>query len=313
MRASALLGVALAACGATPVPLWLRPLPSPAATVLVVVSQQDPALEAVVAGFAGGLEASIAAYSLSPSLDDAALRRLAGRFSPRLVFALGAAAAHAVSRLLPETPLLFAEVEEQGDAPLGGRAKVMGIEAATSPAVDLVQFKMVLPSLHSVLALVAPGEARGRVEEARRAARRLGIALSVVVAASAAEVEAARRADASLAEAVWILSATCRFPPDVVALLEHEDGRDSLPRVVSLAGRGRRLKALVTVAPDRTALGAQAAAMARRFLEGALPESLGVQPAIGSRLLVDGEATLSLGLLLPEGIAAQLADLAGEP
>ncbi len=295
------LALVVSACARPVVPQVIRPAAGDGQPRIVVVkSDTNRAFDAAIKGFASQTAGALSVYTLDPEADAEAVARAIRASSPGLVFTLGSRATLFARERLAPVPVLFAMVVNHGRLGLAGSPNVMGIALETPPAIEMAQFKMVLPGLRRVLAFYAPKESGHFVQKGREELAAMGIELVAAPVEDAEDVKEALATHGGAVDAVWLLNDPVVMNQEVFAFLREETLRLRRPFLASLSNRFAHAGALMAVSVDFTSLGAQAAVLARMLFEqGRTPAAIGVRPPIGATLTVNLGVAARIGLTVP--------------
>jgi ABC-type uncharacterized transport system substrate-binding protein len=276
--------------------------------VLVLKSQSAPLHRAALDVFERSIRADLVEATLEPGTDGGAVRRYLATARPKLILALGTPAALLAREASQSVPILFTLALAQGRARLGAGANVMGISMENAPLQEFTKFKMVMPALNRVLVLYTPGFSDADVEEARAALTEINVDLvrmPVPAGADAVTILAARAGEPF--DALWLASDPVMKQFEA---LKAACNARHLPLLTSLSDVFAKSGALMSVAVDLRALGAQAAGMARLVLEGGMsPQQLGIQHPNGVKLAVNTAVAEALGIDVPLDILGYIDEV----
>jgi ABC-type uncharacterized transport system substrate-binding protein len=267
-----------------------------APTTVIIKSNDKTMLDPPIEAFIEQVEANVVVYSGIPD-DPKVLADAIRSHKPALLFALGTPAARFASDFLPNVPLLFAMVVNYERHDFTKRDNVMGIAFESAPAAEFAKFKMVAPDMRRVVAFYTPDHSKAMVTSAVQDLSALDIELIPVPVASTTDVSRVYSESVRNADGVWMLAAPKVMTPDAFEFLRAQTLRDQLALVTSVSDQFARNGALMCVSPDTIALGAQAAALARKVLfEGVKASGIGVEPPMSSVLTVNTSVAKHIGL-----------------
>jgi len=264
----------------------------------VFVQASAPDAEAALAGLrsafrTAGMEPAV--LERAASTDDSAARAALAEFAFErvdVVFALGPDAARLAQETLREPSVVFAAVGYPEALGLPARGNVCGV-AGGVPAADIVEWaRRSVPTLERLGMVSGTGaEAAALADAVEQAAARAGLA--VVRIAPGAEPDES-------CDAVWLGPGVPVGDAD--ALSRALAGR----RVPLLGSCRAHLDAgcSVVLRTEPATQGALAAGLARRILDGAAPDQLGVLHVTRRRTEVNLDAARRLGHEIPLTVVA---------
>ncbi|MEW6220062.1 MAG: ABC transporter substrate binding protein [Thermodesulfobacteriota bacterium] len=307
LAALLLLGTCLAGSG------WA------AGPVVVLLSDDDQAYGAPLAAFNSELALPVQVFQLGGDVQRAPAvmgQILAAR--PALIFALGAKAAYVAKTWTadyPEIPVLFAMVLNWERYQLAeGQANVTGVALETGPGSLFAYLAMICPQAQRIGVVYSQEHSGQMVAEARVQAALLGLELVAEPLSRPQDLQPVVRGMEGRIDAFWIIPDPVLYTLDNIGWLTKRCVRDRLPCL----GPSRSIASvglLAAVDPDHTAIGHQAAAMARRLLAGEPARELGVEPPLGTRLILNTRTAGRIGLTLNRealGLSSEIIDGAGE-
>jgi putative ABC transport system substrate-binding protein len=206
-----------------------------------------------------------------------------------------------MKRLLPSTPMVYTTVLDPERFGIAG-AHVTGVTMVIDPVTFLSQFIGFFPEVDSIGVIRGPGTSNERLAFMKSAAQDLGKNLVVSEADSSREV---RRAFTDLAvrgvDALWVPLDREVLTTSGYRALSEEARRRHLPVLVdtrSMVEAG----GLFTMVPDPQGVGAQAADLVRRILDGAAASELPPEPPADLQVVLNlrtlRESELELDRLL---------------
>lgn len=209
---------------------------------------------------------------------DALIERLRREQSPKVVFCLGAKAAYAVRKGLPDVPIVYTAVMQPDRYGLVG-ANVYGIAGTADPVAFLSQAEAFFPGVKRIGWLRGPHVTDATVAEITEAADAVGVQL---VVGNVPDPRSMRRAIDDLApdvDALWLPADRDILTTDTFRVLGEETRRRHLPLLVP-SDNMVRAGGLFAVVPDPAGIGQQAADLAIAVLEDRKPEDQVAYPAL---------------------------------
>ena len=194
------------------------------------------------------------------------------RDQPDVVVALGAKAAWSVKRALPETPLIYAMVEDPSRYGLEG-PMVTGVSEQVPPDALMAQVHLFAPQVQRIGMVLHTKNEDARVAEAIAAAERSGFELKVLRVSRERDVKGAFMRLRDEVDAIWLVQDPVVVTPENFRFLREESRRVGMP-VIASSEVLVRAGALMCVAPDYGAVGQQASLLATAVLGGTPPSEL---------------------------------------
>lgn len=264
------------------------------AVVLVVKSdalrQYDNPTEAFSSAYGG----QIVELNLEGSREkgEQRLRNAADTYDIDAVFSLGTQAAYLAKHTLPEIPLVFAMALDwqRYELDRGGT----GVAVEMPAEVLLTRFKLLLPGLSRLGVIHSAHASQANLEAARETAESLGITLVEEEVLHPEEVAGAYRRIRGEIEALWMLPDPVVVTRDNFRYLAERTRKDGIS-FLAFSENFVRAGALLSVSPDYTTMGSQAAVLVERLIadgESRLP----VQAPIGSSLVINADTAKTLDI-----------------
>jgi putative ABC transport system substrate-binding protein len=234
-------------------------------------------------------------------------------FSPDLLFATNPQSALALKSATATIPIVFVAVADpvglglvQSLSRPGGNITGLATLVPGDFAAKGIQIlREMVPSASKIAILINPGNPIHRLilaEEVPRAVRNLGVALPVVEATTAEELDIAfTSAAAQHADAIYVLGdpLTNLHGPRVVALAaEHHLPALYLFRQFANGG-------LIVYGPDIADLNRRAGGYVDKILKGAKPSDLPVEQPTKYELVINMKTAKALGLTVPPSLLAR--------
>jgi putative ABC transport system substrate-binding protein len=234
--------------------------------VLIVQSENLAQYHVATAAFESASGAATVVVRIDDPIEKARkkIRRAAEVSAPDAIFALGAQAAVLAKAELPEIPLVFAMVMDWQRHGLDGSGTA-GV-ALEVPVDDLLtRYKLMLPQLRRIGLIYSTAMSDDFLSGARAAAQRLGIELSEEPVTAADQVAGAYRRLRRDIDAVWMIPDPGVVTRDNFAYLAHRTRNDEIA-FLAFSENFVRAGALLSVTPNYTTMGSQAAALLGRTL-----------------------------------------------
>jgi len=191
---------------------------------------------------------------------------------PDLVLAIGDAAAHAVRAQEIRDPVVLADVlESPREATTGvSRRSPAAVGMEIPFAQQFETLRAVAPKARKVGTLCGPAS-RALLAPATVAAKEAGLALTVVEIGSVQELPQALAGLLATVDVLWALPDATVFSPETVPYIILETLRRRVP-FMGLSQNFVKAGSLVSLYPDFTDIGLQAAALAGEILDGRRPD-----------------------------------------
>lgn len=269
--------------------------------IAILLSDTVESYASPISAFVDEIDMEIRTYNLhgdirhDPQLQDRLLS-----VKPKLIFALGAKAAYAAKLWTIEhqnIPVIFAMVYNwQKYNLLNGQSNMAGIASEISPGVQFINLTMFAPSAKKIGVIYSAAYSELIVKKAEEAAALLGIELVERQISSSKDFKRTYRELIREIDGLWILNDPLTYTLDNMAWVEDRCAKDNL---VCL-GQTRHLTEvgmLLSVLPDMTNIGSQAASMARSIIfQGESPRKIGVMEPLGTHVLVNQRTADRIGL-----------------
>jgi putative ABC transport system substrate-binding protein len=224
------------------------------------------------------------------------------RADPAVVLAIGQKALQVAKSTMPDRPIVFCMVLGSGAA----TRSVTGLRLEVPPATQLESFKQVHPSARRVGVIYDPRASGAFIEEAVKAAGRLGVTLVARPVGDAKEVRGALAEIAGSVDALWLMP----DPRLITAEMFNFLLVFTLERKIALFGFLDSLTqagALASVAPDYQEIGRRAAHVAVEVAAKPAEARLPLPAPQGSpgSLTINLKTAKQLGLDVPPGVLAK--------
>jgi putative ABC transport system substrate-binding protein len=245
--------------------------------ISVLVSQDAGPYQEALAGFKGTLEKQgvRAVYDIHPLHGKAELAgpelEKAVQTRPSLVFTLGSMASQAAVKQVPELPVIAGMILTAED--LGQASNATSVVLEFPAEMELGWLSRLLPKEKRIGVLFNSSENQGRLEEAARAARKLGLTLELRKLESPRELPAALDSLASEADVLWGIADPVVLNPQTAQPILLFSLRNRIP-FVGLSLTWVKAGALYALDRDYADIGAQCGEKALQILSGAKAGSL---------------------------------------
>ncbi len=278
-----------------------------AATVLIVRSDDLPQYSDPIAAFRDAIGEPTQILDISGPREEAEarVREATARTAPSGVYALGARAAVLSRSLLPATPMVFSMVVGWNRYALE-EGPVTGVSVEIPVDALFTRFKLLLPRLARIGLISSRETDPHLIAAARAAALDLNLTLVEESVAGADEVAGAYRRMRAEIDALWMVPDPLVVTRENFAYLAQRARHDGVA-FLGFSENFVRAGALLSVAPSYATMGSQAAALLARLLVSPTTPP-GVQPPVGSQLVVNADTARRLGLNL-DATAIGMADL----
>lgn len=241
--------------------------------VAVLMSEEREAYTAPVPAFTDAIGVPVQVANIEGRWTRAELEieRLR-RTEPEVVFAVGSKAAWTVRNLMPNTPLVYANVLEPERYGLTGN-QVTGVDAVIPPVTYLSQVTAWFPGVASVGVIRSSSLTDEEESELVQAGKTVGVQVEVHRVATPREFRKAFNELARTQDAVWLSAqrevlSRQAFRAAVVEMQRRR--KPLLADTKNMVAAG----AAFAVVPDPVGLGQQVAEIAKRILDGASPAVL---------------------------------------
>ena len=305
--------LAVIAWAAAPFPLAAAGEQVPQAPIAILLSDDESAYSAPIAGFSAEVGRPVEVYNLRGDVERApeVRTRILSR-KPDLIFALGAKAA-VVGRIWtrdrPEIPVIFAMVLNWRRYDLHGQDNIAGIAYDVAPGTHLANLSMISPESNHVGVIYSREHTGNIVEAAEKSAEIFNLKIVARAISSPKEFQRAFKSMEGEIDSFWILSDPVTYTLENISWLEKRCITD---RIICLGPSENvaKLGVVLSVDPDRKNIGVQAASMARSILQyGQQPEKIGIMPPIGTRLFINLKTADRIGLQISRQALDQATDI----
>lgn len=284
--------------------------------VAVLLSDSESAYEMPVRSFRDAIGAEVRLFNLKGDIrhDDGLKAHFSGD-KPQLIFALGAKAAFAAklwTRDHQDIPVIFAMVLNWRKYELvQGQTNIAGISSEVNPGTQFFNLSVFAPDIRKIGVIFSPEHSGEIVEQARNAIKMLGLQLVEKHVSTTEDFKTAYKQLAQDVDGLWVLSDPVTFTIDNMSWLERRCIKDKIVCI----GPSRNLTELgvfLSVRPDITNIGVQAASMAKNILaRGQQPSTIGVIDPLGTSIFVNKQTAERIGLQLSSnamGMATEIVE-----
>ena len=272
-------------------------------TVLIIQSQQIAAYNEAIKGFeAGCKEKGIsikAIYDMKGDADEG--KRIIqnirdNKLKPDLILAVGVLATTLVKEQFTDIPIIFCMVINHKRFNLEG-TNITGISSEVSVEDQFTIIKELLGAYKNVGVIYDPAKTGNIISEANIATQKLGFNLVKTEVTSESEVVPALKKMIQKIDALWIIPDSTVITKTSLnaiskTLLEHHLPIFCTSDAIVKAG------ALVSVSPDYTYTGRQAARMAQTLLSNPTTTSLGIKQPDKLKLTLNTQTAEIIGVNL---------------
>jgi putative ABC transport system substrate-binding protein len=278
--------------------------------VAVVESRQIKAYDLALDGFTEvlarrGFDASLVRYVVGSDVNTPEeFRAKAEEIDANVVLALGTTAAKLVKDARTSIPSIFSMVSEPAQSgllnsdaddgtPMTGVCLDVPVESQFESLLDVV------PRARKIGVIYNPEETQFVVDEARKAANRMGLGLVTYQVHSEAEVHEGLNSLRPRIDALWLVSDRTVLTTQSLQYVFLFAFQTNLP-LMGLSEHFVRMGALVAVGPDYYDVGRQSGEFATQILGGRDPETLPVASPRKVLLSLNLRTAEIIGLRIPE-------------
>jgi putative tryptophan/tyrosine transport system substrate-binding protein len=225
------------------------------------------------------------------------------RKNPQLIVTLGSAATERVAKLVKDTPVLFCMALNPMASGFVRSMSTSGNNLAgasldISPQVQFEAIRSLIPNAKKIGVIYNPQETEGVIQQARRAAKEMGLELVAVPISSGDKVPDALRALDKSVDALWSVADGTTFTSASAEFIFLHTLRNKLP-FMGLSPAFVKAGALLALAIDYQEVGAQCGGLATKLLSGESPASLPITTPQKLVLYVNLKTAETIGLKIP--------------
>jgi ABC-type uncharacterized transport system substrate-binding protein len=271
--------------------------------VAVFLSDTEEAYTLPVTSFIEEIRMPVQIFNLKGEIDNAPheMNRIFA-IRPSLILALGAKAAYTAKVWTadhPDIPVIFALVLNWRRYKLmDGQDNIAGIASEVAPGIHLLNLTMASPQVKRIGVIYSHTHSSETISLARESAAKLGLTLVEVPIERPRAFRQAYKQISERIDGFWMLADPVVYTLANVNWLEERCTRDRLVCI----GQSRNIAEmgiLLSVNPDRTNVGLQAASMAKSILiNHQIPKQIGVMPPLGTRLVLNANTAKKIDLKL---------------
>lgn len=282
--------------------------------VAVLLSDSESAYERPVRSFRDSIGVPARVFNLQGDIrHDDGFKEDFSEKNPLLIFALGAKAAYAAklwTRKHQDVPVIFAMVLNWRKYELfQDQNNIAGISSEVNPGTQFLNLSLFAPDIKSVGVIYSPQHSGEIIEQARQVTKMLGVRLIEKRVSTAGDFRKAYKKLAGEVEGLWVLSDPVTYTIDNMSWLERRCIKDKLVCI----GPSRNLTQiglLLSVRPDITNIGVQAASMAKNILiRGQKPHHIGVMEPLGTSVFVNKQTADQIGVRLSTQVMGMATEI----
>ena len=176
---------------------------------------------------------------------------------PEMIFAIGAKAAYIAKQELPFVPMVYAMIHDPVKYGIYGD-NITGILSQPPAEVTLAQFRLFVPKANTIAIFVSEAANIEIVSNATEVAKNMNIETKLIRINSSMELRKSLSVISKQADAIWLLPDPVVITPENFHYIHSIATRSKIPILTNselLAQAG----ALLSITPDRTGVGQQAA------------------------------------------------------
>jgi putative ABC transport system substrate-binding protein len=264
--------------------------------VAVVKSDDLGPYDKLVAGFSVQTKADVVEYSLrnDPQRAEDVFKKILSA-PPAAILCVGPLAAATAKRLVQSIPVVFVLVPNHEKYGLSG-PNITGIALTRPVKLQLETLRALAPRVKHVGVLYNPQLSQAMIDQAQGAAKELGLSIVPGKVATAEEVAAATKALVGKVDAVWMIADRTVASVDVFKSTLDFTLKQKIP-LFALAEEQVREGALVSLAPDYSAIGQQAGRLVDRLTrDGVAPSAVPVSAPEGLDIAMNLTTAKRLGV-----------------
>jgi putative tryptophan/tyrosine transport system substrate-binding protein len=223
--------------------------------------------------------------------------------NPQLVVTLGSAATERASKVIKDTPVLFCMVLNPMASgfirsPKGSGNNLTGASLDIPPQVQFEALRSIVPNAKRIGIIYNPQETEIVVQQARKAAKEMGLEIFGVPIAASDKVPDALRSLEKNVDALWSVADSTTFTSASMEFIFLHTLRNKIP-FMGLSPAFVKGGALMALAIDYQDVGAQCGGLATRILSGENPSSLPITTPQKVVLHVNLKTAETIGLKIP--------------
>ena len=272
-------------------------------TVIIIRSQQIPAYNEAIKGFEEGCKGkniSIKAiYDLNGDTEDG--KRIVQNIKdsgsrPKLILAIGVLAATLIKDQFPDVPIIFCMVINHERFNLQG-ANITGISSEASLEDQFAILKELLGTQKNVGVIYNPAKTGKIISEATIAAKEFEFNLIKADVLSEKEVASALKNLIHEIDALWMIPDSTVITKNTLSVISKITLEHRLP-IFCTSDAIVKAGALLSVSPNYTSTGLQAAQLAQTLLNNPTTTSLGIKQPDKLKLTLNTQMARLIGINL---------------
>lgn len=283
-------------------------------TIVALLSDDTENYLQPLEAFQEKMKQTVQVYSLQGDLDKAPeiLDEIL-KHKPSLIFALGAKAAwfaKSSTKKKPQINVIFANVLNHQRYKLDdGQTNIAGISADIAPGTQLFNLSLFSPKLKRVGIIYSPGHSGLSLDKAIDAANILGLDLIKQPINRAKEFTRAWQKMVGKIDAFWVLNDPVIYTLDNIYWIKDRCIKEQLI-CTGQSDNISRLGVLLSINPDNTNIGIQAAAIAQEILSRQrTPAEIGIQDPIGTHITLNARTARKIGLMVSDTARSMANDV----
>ena len=184
---------------------------------------------------------------------------------PLMVFAIGAKAAYITKQELPFIPMVYAMIHEPSKYGIYGD-NVTGISNNPAPELTLAQFRLFVPKAKTIAFFISESASIEVVSNATETAKSMGFKTKLIRVNSSMELRKSLSYISKEADAIWLLPDPLIITPENFHYISSIATRSKIP-VLTNSELLTQAGALMSITPDRSGVGQQAADIINAMLQ----------------------------------------------
>ncbi|MEQ6341680.1 MAG: ABC transporter substrate-binding protein [Gammaproteobacteria bacterium] len=277
-----------------------------AAEVAIIKAADILPYQEAVAGFKEKFSGQVTEYVLAPGDGvENALQEGLRKNRIDIMLSLGTDALALAKRHVNTVPVVYGFVLDPGAALAGmaapERARIAGLSMNVPAHAQFTALLKIRPGTKKVGVVYDPGRSQALVDEARGAARALGMTLVDRPIKSAAEAIDAYTALRGEADVMWMVPDATAISPESLKFLMLFSLRNNFP-VIGIADKYVKMGALFALSFDAKDIGRQAAELAIRLLDGIPAAPLASVAPRKLAMSINLKSATSLGISVPQDV-----------
>ncbi len=267
-----------------------------AARIAVVKSAELDSYNSVITSFTVNSNDTVVEYNLSRNVNKGKrVMELLAATPPELVLAVGPLAASLAKQALKDVPIVFCLVPDSSLKSLKAD-NITGISMQLPIKTQLKVLKLMAQNVQSVGVIYNKQHTGRIIEESRQVAAAIGLQLVAEEIDSRNQVAEALARMRGKVDALWVVPDNLILNQSAHASLVDFAVRMKIP-LFSLTSKFVKVGALVSLSPDYTLIGKQAATIAKRILKDRVsPTLIPVTPPEGMEIALNLDTAKKIGV-----------------